>query len=282
MASALASSATSGAVPELSFPVTEVERASAPAPAEFLERYLRPSRPVILSGVTEGWTPSSEWTFERMARRYGDTSVVAAELEGGTLKDDPTEGVVFRRVKVRDFVAAASADGPASNYVMAPTWNLPPAFQEEYRVPAYCAGAPHMRAKLWMGKVGTVTPMHRDVPHNLNVHLTGRKRWLLIGPGQASRVYTRGLFSGMPNFAQVDPERPDYARYPRFRGVQVFAATVEGGETLFIPHGWWHYTRTLEDAVAMNFWWGGALVQLASLASTTFKRLRGIRRDEWG
>jgi hypothetical protein len=31
----------------------------------------------------------------------------------------------------------------------------------------------------------------------------------------------------------------------------------------------------------MNFWWGGPLVRLASLASTAFKRARGIRRDEW-
>jgi hypothetical protein len=32
----------------------------------------------------------------------------------------------------------------------------------------------------------------------------------------------------------------------------------------------------------MNFWWGGTVVQLASVASTLWKRVRGIRRDEWG
>ena len=41
----------------------------------------------------------------------------------------------------------------------------------------------------------------------------------------------------MPNFAQVDPERPGYERHPRFRGVEVFGATLGPGETLFIPHG---------------------------------------------
>src|SRR5207237_9127562 len=108
-----------------------------------------------------------------------------------------------------------------------------------------------------------------------------RKRWLLFPPGRASRVDTRGLFSGMPNFARVDPEHPDYERYPRFRGLKAVGGVVEPGETLFIPRGWWHHTRTLDDAVSMNFWWGGQLVQLASLASTLFKRARGIRRDEW-
>jgi len=85
----------------------------------------------------------------------------------------------------------------------------------------------------------------------------------------------------MPNFSRIDPERPDYGRFPRFRGLTALGGGVEPSETLFIPRGWWHHTRTLDDAVSMNFWWGGQLVQLSSLASTLFKRARRIRRDEW-
>src|SRR5207249_1674174 len=103
-------------------------------------------------------------------------------LEKGTLFDDPRTGVVFRRVRLGDFIGSLPGPGTAGHYVMAPTWNLPAAFEREYRVPAYCAGAPHLRAKIWVGKAGTVTPVHRDVPHNLHVHLSGRKRWLLFSP----------------------------------------------------------------------------------------------------
>jgi hypothetical protein len=188
---------------------------------------------------------------------------------------------VFQRVPLREFIASLGRPGSAGHYVMAPTWNFPPTLQRDYRVPPYCVGAPHLRAKVWIGKAGTVTPVHRDVPHNLHVHLTGRKRWLLFSPRDSSRMYPRGLFSGMPNFAHVDPGHPDYERYPRFRGVTALGGVVNPGETLFIPHGWWHHTRTLDDAVSMNFWWGGKLVYLASLASTLFKRVWGIRQDEW-
>jgi hypothetical protein len=208
--------------------------------------------------------------------------VVAAVLANGTLLDDPSTGVVFRRVLLREFIASLASAGAAGHYVMAPTWNFPATFQRDYQVPRYCAGAPHLRAKVWVGKAGTVTPVHRDVPHNLHVHLTGRKRWLLFPPGHGSRMYAFGLFSGMPNFAHVDPEHPDYDRYPRFRGMIAVGGVVQPGETLFIPHGWWHHTRTLDDAVSMNFWWGGPVVYLASLVSTLFKRVSGIRRDEWG
>jgi len=137
--------------------VEEIPRITAPPREEFMRRWERPGRPVVVRGLTEGWRRPGDWTAERLA-------------------------------------------------------------------------------------AGTVTPLHRDVPHNLHVHLRGRKRWLLFPPQETSRLYSRGLFSGMPNFSAVDPEEPDYARYPRFRGARALGATLEAGETLFIPHGWWHHT----------------------------------------
>jgi hypothetical protein len=257
---------------------TELERVTAPDVETFVHHYVRPRRPVVLTGLTRGWVAARDWTFARIADRYGSAEVIAAVLVNGTLAGDTVD---FRRIALRDFVASLAAPGSASHYVMAPTWNLPRAFHDDYRVPQYCEGAPHLRAKFWLGKAGTVTPMHRDVPHNLHVHLTGRKRWLLYPPGVAN-MYPRGLLSGMPNFSAVDPEQPDDARHPRFRDATAFTATLTDGETLFIPRGWWHHTRSLDDAVAMNFWWGGPFVRLTALASATFKRVRGIRRDEWG
>lgn len=264
-----------------SLAIEEVERIPAPSAEEFHRVHLPRRVPLIFTGPLTGWVPPDEWTFDRMADKYGSASVISALLVGGTLFDDPKRGVVFERVQIRDFVATSRKQAAATHYIMAPTGNLPPQFASDYRVPPYCEGARHLRAKLWLGKAGTVTPVHRDVPHNVNVHLTGSKRWLLFPPGHSAQMYSHSPFSGMPNFSKVDPERPDFIRFPRFREIRGLGATVRGGETLFIPHGWWHHTRTLEDAVAMNFWWGGRWIALASLASTIFKRMRGIRRDEW-
>jgi len=276
-----ASSRADASVAAQPLTVTEIERIAAPSSDVFLRDYVRPRRPVVLTGLTAGWLPAARWTFAHMAERWGDARLVAARLENRTLLDDPREGVLFRRVVLRDFVAALRDGTAATDYVMAPLDNLPSAFRQDFVMPEYCAGAATVQIKVWLGQAGTVTPLHRDVPHNLNVHLTGRKRWLLFPPRESRRLYPRGLFSGMPNFASVDPEQPDLARHPHFAGACAVGATVAGGETLFIPHGWWHHTRSLDDAVAMNFWWGGSIVRLASLASTAYKRVRGIRRGEW-
>ena len=276
-----ASSAARDRTGELEFPICELDRIPAPPPDEFRRTYVRPSRAVVLTGLTDGWLPLRDWTADRLATRYGQSQVVAAVLAGSTLKDHGTRGVVFRHVALGEFVASLDQPGDAAHYVTAPPWDLPPAFQDDYRAPAYCAGSAHLRTKLWLGKTGTVTPFHRDLPHNFHVHLSGRKRWLLVAPRDSSRMYSRGLRSGMPNFSHVDPEAPDWARHPRFRDVAVFGATLGPGDTLFIPQGWWHHTRSLDHTVSMNFWWGGRLVLAAATASGAFKRIRGICQNEW-
>ena len=247
-----------------------------------MRRYLRPRRPVVLTGVTRRVAAAGAWTFARMAERYGRCATSSPRRStNGTLLDDARRRRV-PRIALREFIASLATPATASHYVMAPTWNLPrgvPATTTACR--AYCAGAPHLRAKVWLGKAGTVTPMHRDVPHNLHVHLTGRKRWLLFPPGERRACIRAGFSPACRTSPQVDPEHPDYDRYPRFRGATALGATVGPRRDalhparLVAPHALARRRRGDELLV------GRAVVRLASLASTAFKRLRGIRRDEW-
>jgi len=259
----------------------DLARVPAPACGEFLRQYVHARRPVVLTGMVDGWRARHDWSPEYLADAFGDTAATAAPLRNGRLHDDPKRGVEFHHTRVREFVAALAEPGSAASYVMAPTWNFPARLQQDYETPPYCTGSAYLQAKVWIGKAGTVTPVHRDIPHNFHVHLNGRKRWLLFSPHQSSRLYPRGLLSGLPNFAWADPGQPDYARFPRLRGASGFSCVCGPGDTLFIPRGWWHHTRLLDDCVSMNFWWGGRLVYAASRVSTAFKRVRGIQRGEW-
>ena len=127
-------------------------------------------------------------------------------------------GVDFRRVPLRDLIASLENPGTGSHYVMAPTWNLPEQFQTRPPPARYCADAWHLRAKFWVGKSGTVTPMHRDVPHNLNVHLTGRKRWLLLSTGRRGACTRAGCSRACRTSPRSIPNAPTTTRHPRFRG----------------------------------------------------------------
>src|SRR5262249_15281825 len=87
-------------VPSLPFVFEEIERVAAPPAAEFGRRYLRPRRPVILTGLSERWLPPECWSMRQLAERHGTARVIAAALADGTLHDHPRAGVVFERIEL--------------------------------------------------------------------------------------------------------------------------------------------------------------------------------------
>jgi len=275
----MASSAASFATEEtLTF--DNLERVDAPCLSDFRRLYQHQRRPVVVRGLTKGWLPLSEWTPQRMAARYGQTKVVAASLLEGRLLNQPQTGLAFRYVELETFVASLG-EGTTS-YVMAPLHNFPEQIHSCFRVPKYCEGAAHLRVKVWLGAKGTVTALHRDVPHNLHFQMSGRKRWILFPPRASRSLYPFRPWSPTPNFAHMDPEAPDFSRHPRARTARGTVAVLDPGEALFVPSGWWHHARCLENSVSINFWWGGPIVRLTALSSSLFKRARRISRYEWG
>lgn len=258
----------------------DLERVAPPPPAEFLQRYVRAGRPVVLAGLGDDWPARRRWSVEYLARACGDAHVVAVAMRDGRLETSARGRPEFVHVALQDVLASLDAPGGAAHYVATPLGALGP-LRRDLSPPVYCAGASWLRAKLWLGGAGTVTPLHWDLPHNLHSVVTGAKRFVLFAPRQRRSLYGNSLFSRMPNFSRVDLDRPDVGRFPRLDGAQALVGVVRPGDAIFIPRLWWHHTRSLETGISVNFWWGGPTVRLASAAALVFKRVRGIYRNEW-
>ncbi len=116
----------------------------------------------------------------------------------------------------------------------------------------YCEGGRFLTSRIFLGPAGTLSPLHQDLPENLHVMVKGKKRIILFSP--SSPVYP-ARFSELPNHARVDPEKPDYERFPGFSKAQPYTVDLEAGETLFLPSLWWHHFHNLAPSMAVNFWW---------------------------
>ena len=115
----------------------------------------------------------------------------------------------------------------------------------------------------------------------LRTHAKGKARpfgRIVTAVAQDDRVYPHGLLAGAPNAARIDLDRADHERFPRSRGIEAVTARLSPGETIFIPHGWWHHVRTARGSVSINTWWArGARLPVVALADW-FKRARGLSR----
>ena len=102
--------------------------------------------------------------------------------------------------------------------------------------------------KLWFGPKGTVTPLHYDEHSILFMQIYGRKKFKLIPSFDTPKVYAQAKF-----YSAVDPENIDTARYPEFLRASLADVTVEAGDILFLPVGWWHWAKSLDVSISATF-----------------------------
>ncbi|MCW0436561.1 hypothetical protein NB723_001525 [Xanthomonas sacchari] len=121
---------------------------------------------------------------------------------------------------------------------------------------------------IWIGNRVTAS-CHFDTPDNLACCAVGRRHFTLFPPEQIDNLYPGPLepTPGGQVVSVVDVDRPDFARYPRFRDALASArhAELEPGDALFIPSMWWHHVRSLAPFnVLVNYWWRSAPAFLPS------------------
>src|SRR5579884_3796357 len=132
-----------------------VPRVAAPAPADFERDYVRPGRPVVLTGLLDGWGAQAAWSLPRLAARHRDAPVAVARVRDGAVVVDPARGLLHDATALGAFGAAVQA-GAAAGYVVARAEDLPAALRRELPVPPYCAGAAWRASKLWIAGGETV------------------------------------------------------------------------------------------------------------------------------
>jgi Cupin-like domain len=105
---------------------------------------------------------------------------------------------------------------------------------------------------LWCGVLGTSSGLHFDLTPNCNVQIAGHKHFILSPPSNARLLYrvSRGAH------CRFDPNTPDFDRFPFARKAQFWRCTLQVGESLYIPAGWFHQvTVTSAWALNVNFFW---------------------------
>ncbi|KOC59688.1 HSPB1-associated protein 1 [Habropoda laboriosa] len=111
---------------------------------------------------------------------------------------------------------------------------------------------------VWIGSKGAHTNCHQDsYGCNLVAQIHGRKQWILFPPSssnflQPTRVpYEESTIYSKYNF--FCPTKEDEANVLKIQDKPKIV-TLEPGDVLFVPPGWWHYVESLDFTVSVNIW----------------------------
>ncbi len=106
-----------------------------------------------------------------------------------------------------------------------------------------------------MGGVAAHTPLHSDIDsNNLDAVVYGKKSSLLYRPEDTPFLYPSEVYEWATVFSSVDFRDPDVDRHPDILNARAFEGTLEVGDVLFLPIGWWHKVRCLEPTISLNAW----------------------------
>lgn len=236
-----------------------VPRRKGLALAEFEEEYLYPNLPVVIEDAIERWPALGKWTPDWFKQRFPKRAVVVddvtvelailidqiiaprtAEDKAPRTAEDKAprphrKTPYLRNQAIHQIFPELLPDiAPAPVYVW-PNWlhgrYFPPAMD------AYMRGLTTL--ELFIGGKGSKFPsLHVDVAgtHAFLHQVYGTKELVLYPPEQSELVY--------PNHKGIsqieDIEAPDLDRFPRFAEATPIRATVQAGDMILVPSGWWH------------------------------------------
>lgn len=219
-------------------------------PATFFRDYYYTNRPVKLTGLVDHWPALARWDYDYLEQQVGDAVV---ELQGQRTAGDDYELAKDRHkrhVRMAD-VLGLLRGGQASNDYYVTAYNdttnkqtLAPLWDDLGPVSILRASGGR-DGFFWMGPKGTLTPFHHDLTNNLLVQVAGRKRVRMVPSWEVPRM------ANMRHcFSERQPADWDTggAGLPR-----MIECTIDRGEAIFLPIGWWHHVEALDATISMSF-----------------------------
>lgn len=234
-----------------------IKRIAPVSKGDFFNNYIKRSIPIVFTGLAARPEALQLWSMDYITEySHNTTRVNAVPFKNWRLDMDEKKSCSIQRISISEAMKAVNEINLSNDAkaIVTPLDDLPLEIQKQCPPYNYCADGSFLRTQILIGPTGTVTPLHQDLFENLYTTVVGCKQILLFEP--SAPVYRCSPFSKLPNFAQVNPENPDYSRFKKFQQAQPYIVDLQPGETLYIPALWWHHLRNTKPTIAVSFWWG--------------------------
>jgi hypothetical protein len=229
---------------DLSLKVDRVENISK---EEFQEKYMKAQKPVIIKNFFgEGSPIYSKWSFDYFIDELGDLEVGIFDDENSDRDDSKSYKKADMTMKFGEYLNLLQTKPTQKRIFLFNIFKHLPELKKDITYPNLGVNFIKKLPFVFFGGKGAVTRIHQDMDMS-NVFLTelkGKKRVVLFDPYYSDLLYRYpfGVHSS------VNPDSPDYERFPGLDKVKGYECVIENGDTLFMPSGYWHHIEYLEGS----------------------------------
>lgn len=225
-----------------------VDRRSGLTRVTFAKEYLEPRIPVVLTDLMKDWPALQKWSIGHLKQAYGDIRVPVFSEN----YSKPGKGYMSpdKELSFRDYLEMLEA-GPCSyRLFLFNIFRHAPAMCDDFSLPTIMDGFYREFPFMFFGGEGSKVALHYDIDlsHVFLNQFHGRKRVVLFPPEESVHLYHHPFTVA----SYVDLNNPDYDTYPALQLVKGYEVTLQPGETLFMPSGFWHYIEYTDGGYSMS------------------------------
>jgi hypothetical protein len=233
----------------------------------FQTDYFEPLKPLVLRGLVDDWAARTKWTPDFFRKVHGDKQVKVYDASFVAAGRHYMSGI--QTLALRDYIdLIMTTEQDLRMFLYNIRYEIPELL-EDIEFPDVVDGLSRNFVFMFFGCKGSVTQMHFDIDmsHVLHTTIHGRKTVYLF-PYRQGRNLHRYPFTCR---SYVDIVRPDFRRFPGLASLEGYKVTLEAGDTLYMPSGYWHHFVYDEAGYSVAFrcsssTWSGKLHGLYNLA----------------
>jgi len=220
---------------------------------EFINEYVKPSRPVVLTDAAKDWKAMKKLTPEFFKSNYAHIN-------------KNINGVIYNMGDFIDMMLTSTAENPAPYPYNFDVEKVFPELMADFLPEIIYGNIDRINHKLmprtllkgtvlyeiFLGGKGSSFPyLHFDAlyMHTQITQVYGSKDFIMYPPDQTPNMYP---YPDNPKFSQVNFLDPDYDKFPLFKEAVPIEFTLREGETLLFPSGWWHTTKITEPCISLG------------------------------
>jgi hypothetical protein len=242
------------------------------SPEEFKHKYYEPQVPVVLRNLAKQWPAYTKWNWEYFKTLAGHKQVGIynnVKSDAYTPVNKADDYTTFG-----EYVDMISRGPAAWRIFLFNIFTHVPQLTKDFTWPDnYMKGFVKRLPMLFVGGAGSITHMHFDIDlsHILHTQFAGRKRVLMFPHKEQYKLYRKPFevlsVADFSNYYDPEKSKIDLNRFPAIELAQGLDTTLEHGDTLFMPGGYWHHMEYLDSGFAMS---------LRALNNSVGGKLKGV------
>lgn len=228
----------------------EIDRVSTLSKDNFLKQYFRPQKPVVLERYIENWPAFTKWNLDYMAEVAGQKTVPL--YDDRPISAEKKFNEAHTSMKMHEYIDLLKKEPTRYRIFL---WNIlkqVPELQNDFSYPdlglKFLKGLP----MLFFGGENSYTFMHYDIDlaNIFHFHFHGKKEVILFDQKQTKYLYK--VPHSLITRQDIDFSNPDLEKWPALKNAVGYKTTLNHGEVLYMPEGYWHYMKYLTPGFSMS------------------------------